>query len=258
MEGLSRTLTTTFWSWKQASRISQIHISPTKAPGYGVRSASSSSEYKRGVRVYNQPPDWKVIRDKVFPKLPKPAIKRSHSYMPRKEKEEEIIKALPSVEYEVPVTANIPTQLPMFVPLRPRVIEQPPLNMHGESTGVGKRKTCVAHAWTKPGTGQWNINGRPSLMQYFPQQSNRDVLLHPFVATESIGKWDTKLIVRGGGFKAQAEASRMAVAHALANHDAGLRAPLKVAGYYKRDLRQVERKKPGQKKARKKFQWVRR
>jgi len=227
-----------------------------KTLGYGIRHASKDS--KLAVKIYTQLPNWRQVRDSVFPNLPKPKPVQPHSIMPKPEREELVHQPTPTLEYELPVVATFPTQLPLFVPHKPREREQIPLDVNGQSRGLGKRKTCIARAWLKPGSGQWDINGRPTLMRYFPIQSNRDILLHPFIATESIGQWDTKLVVKGGGFRAQAQASRMAIAHALANHDMGLRAPLHKAGYFKRDLRIVERKKPGQKKARKKFQWVRR
>jgi len=123
---------------------------------------------------------------------------------------------------------------------------------------MGTRKTAMAVALVKPGTGKWLINKRPSLLRYFPDDDCRLSLLEPMVCTESVGRWDVRIRVSGGGFRAQAEASGHALARAIANFDRSYHAPLVRSGLFKVDIRQVERKKPGQKKARKKFQWVRR
>jgi len=240
--------------WKQTFTTRATTFVPScKYFWYGIRHKTTL-----GGKIYTQLPNWRPIRNSVFPTLAPPKRPKPHSIMPRPERDELVAPQIPTLDYELPVATNFPTQLPLFTPHKPRTFEEVPLDEKGRSRGLGKRKTCIARAWVQPGSGQWDINGRPTLMRYFPVQSNRDILLHPFIATESIGHWDTKLVIEGGGFRAQAEASRMAVAHALANYDPGLRAPLHKAGFFKRDLRIVERKKPGQKKARKKFQWVRR
>lgn len=127
----------------------------------------------------------------------------------------------------------------------------------GRSFAIGKRKTSTATVWLRQGTGQVIINKRP-LDQYFPALMKRNDVAAPFIATNTLGLYDVMAHVQGGGITGQSEALRHGIAHALQNMDPGTRSGLKAAGLLSRDTRQVERKKPGQKKARKKFQWVKR
>jgi len=212
--------------------------------------------------IYRQKKFWKPIVDKYFPALP-PIDHRNMpqhtTYLPQYEREEEVIRQPPILELEFPINFKMPRILGLFAPDRPKPLPIQAISRKGRAQGMGKRKTCRAFAWVRPGTGLWYINGKKMLMtKYFQVMSNRDCVLQPFVATESIGLWDTWLDVRGGGHHAQAEASRMALAKAISSYDHGYEAPLRMSGFFRRDIRQVERKKPGQKKARKKFQWVKR
>lgn len=109
----------------------------------------------------------------------------------------------------------------------------------------------------KPGTGTITINKKP-LEQFFKLNALRKDISDPFSVTNTAGKYDVHVNVEGGGATGQAEAIRLGVARALAKADDELRTPLRTAGYLTRDPRMVERKKYGQKKARKRFQFSKR
>lgn len=123
--------------------------------------------------------------------------------------------------------------------------------------GVGKRKTAVARVWLRPGEGNFTVNRR-SLEDYFPPESLRRLIDHVFEITDTAGKFDVTVNVRGGGISAQAQAIRHGLARALVEYDEGLRGVLKRAGYLTRDAREKERKKYGLRKARASFQWTKR
>ncbi|KAI3431266.1 hypothetical protein D9Q98_004328 [Chlorella vulgaris] len=131
------------------------------------------------------------------------------------------------------------------------------LDPSGRALGVGKRKTSVALVWLKEGSGHMMINRRP-YDSYFPDMLRRNDLLAPFLVTGTLGRFDIMVRVTGGGQTGQSQAVRHGIARALQNWEPAMRPPLKVAGLLTRDSRIVERKKPGLKKARKAFQWVKR
>ena len=135
------------------------------------------------------------------------------------------------------------------------------VSIHGDwrlAYGTGRRKTAVARVWLRPGDGKVSIN-KLDLVTYFNRSSHRENVLEPFVATQSMGKWDVKALVGGGGNTGQAQAIRHGIALALRNaHPNRYTKVLRSKGLTTRDPRMVERKKPGQPKARKKFQWVKR
>jgi len=109
----------------------------------------------------------------------------------------------------------------------------------------------------KPGTGTITINKR-SAEQFFPLESLRKEIYAPLSVTDTVGKYDVYVNVEGGGTTGQAGAVRLGIARALAKADDDLRTPLRNAGLLTRDPRMVERKKYGQKKARKRFQFSKR
>merc|ERR1712127_811033 len=111
--------------------------------------------------------------------------------------------------------------------------------------------------WIQPGEGVITVNRR-DFLDYFPRDSLREMILAPFVATETCGKFDVITSVEGGGLSGQAGAIRHGVARALEKYNPDYRPPMKRLGFMKRDPRMVERKKIGLKKARKAPQWVRR
>ena len=127
-----------------------------------------------------------------------------------------------------------------------------------QTHALGRRKTAVARVYLTEGTGNIVINGRP-LEGYFQEEALRYVVLQPYTATETLGKFDTKVTLVGGGTKGQAEAVRLGIARALCEIDKeAYRSVLKAAGFLTRDAREVERKKPGQPGARRRFQFSKR
>ena len=122
---------------------------------------------------------------------------------------------------------------------------------------LGRRKTSVARVYMKNGTGSISINGR-DYKEYFPTMPLQYRVHQPFMLTETEGKYDVKVNVRGGGITGQIEAVRLGISRALVEVDAEWKSKLKAEGLMTRDPRMVERKKFGQPKARKKFQFSKR
>ena len=108
-----------------------------------------------------------------------------------------------------------------------------------------------------PGKGEIIINGR-EIKEYFPSEILQIIVNQPFALTKTEGAYDVKVNVDGGGIKGQAEAIRLAISRALQEIDSELRPPLKKEGFLTRDPRMVERKKPGRRKARRRFQFSKR
>jgi small subunit ribosomal protein S9 len=130
---------------------------------------------------------------------------------------------------------------------------QPELRWHA----VGRRKTSVARVYLVPGSGKWSINGR-TLGDYFPRQSLVQHIQQPFQVTDTLGAFDVKARVSGGGQAGQAGAVRLGVARALVLADETHRHKLRAHGLLTRDPRAVERKTPGRPGARKRFQFSKR
>lgn len=126
-----------------------------------------------------------------------------------------------------------------------------------QAIGVGRRKTAVARVYLRPGKGTWKINGR-ALADYFPRPLYVSQVQKPLIVGKAEGQWDVTVNVRGGGQTGQAGAIALGVARALVVSDADLRPTLKAEGLLTRDPRMVERKKYGQPKARKRFQFSKR
>jgi small subunit ribosomal protein S9 len=122
---------------------------------------------------------------------------------------------------------------------------------------LGRRKTSTARVYLKPGKGQILVNDRP-MEEYFPVLSHQIIVLTPFRVTENEGKFDLKVTVSGGGISGQAGAISLGVARALDKHNSEHHGVLKLNGLLTRDDRMVERKKYGQPKARKRFQFSKR
>ncbi len=123
--------------------------------------------------------------------------------------------------------------------------------------GTGRRKTSTARVYLRPGTGEIKIN-RKAFDQYFPNQALRMVIRQPLTLTDTAGKFDIVVNVAGGGPAGQAGAVRHGITRALMEFNAELRPTLKQAGLVTRDPRIKERKKYGQKGARKRFQFSKR
>lgn len=127
----------------------------------------------------------------------------------------------------------------------------------GRVHAVGRRKSSVARVYVRRGNGEWRINGR-SLADYFPRPAYQVIAEKPFHATNTVGEYDVIANVRGGGLTGQAGAIQLGLARALVLDDEDRRADLRREGLLTRDPRRVERKKYGQPKARKRFQFSKR
>lgn len=124
-------------------------------------------------------------------------------------------------------------------------------------TATGRRKTAVARVILRPGEGKMLVN-RQALDVYFPSEALRAEVQQPLAATELVGKFDILVNANGGGIHGQAGAARLGIARALMLFNPELRARLRQAGFLTRDPRAKERKKYGQKGARKRFQFSKR
>lgn len=123
--------------------------------------------------------------------------------------------------------------------------------------GTGRRKTSSARVFLRPGTGNISINGR-GIDQYFGRETARMVVRQPLQLVELTEKFDVLVTVEGGGISGQAGAIRHGIARALIEYDESLRSPLRRAGFVTRDAREVERKKVGLRKARRRPQYSKR
>ena len=130
--------------------------------------------------------------------------------------------------------------------------------MHAHNAlAVGRRKTSVARVILSQGSGKIIVNRKP-FEDYFKLETLRSDVVKPFEVTQTSGKYDARINVEGGGMTGQAGAIRLGIARALVDMSDDNRAPLRAAGLVTRDPRMVERKKYGQKKARKRFQFSKR
>ena len=122
---------------------------------------------------------------------------------------------------------------------------------------IGRRKSAVARIYVSEGKGNITINKR-ELKEYFPTNTLQYIVMQPLNKIEVAEKYDIQVNLDGGGIKGQAEALRLAISRALITIDPETRKVLKAEGFLTRDPREVERKKPGQPKARKRFQFSKR
>lgn len=126
-----------------------------------------------------------------------------------------------------------------------------------QNYGTGRRKTSTARVFIKPGSGNISINGR-TIEEFFGRETLRMIVRQPLVLAEAESRFDIKVTVVGGGSSGQAGAIRHGLTRALIEYDENLRSPLRRAGYVTRDAREVERKKVGLRKARKRPQYSKR
>ena len=127
-----------------------------------------------------------------------------------------------------------------------------------QTHALGRRKAAVARVYLTAGKGNITINDR-ALEDYFPAETLRYIVNQPFEVTGTAGQFDVKITLNGGGTKGQAEAVRLGISRALCEVDKeAYRPALKAAGFLTRDAREVERKKPGQPGARRRFQFSKR
>lgn len=122
---------------------------------------------------------------------------------------------------------------------------------------LGRRKNAVVRVYVTPGTGDITVNGRP-YTEYFPLETLQQILLKSFSATNTLGQYDVKANAFGGGISGQAEALQLAIARALDEINPEHHTALKAMKLLTRDPRMVERKKFGQRKARRRFQFSKR
>jgi small subunit ribosomal protein S9 len=122
---------------------------------------------------------------------------------------------------------------------------------------VGRRKSAIARVYLSEGTGKVTVNNK-DYKEYFPTGILQYIVLQPLNLLELANKYDVKVNLDGGGITGQAEATRLGITRALIQINEESRGKLRSAGFVTRDPREVERKKPGQKKARKKFQFSKR
>ena len=122
---------------------------------------------------------------------------------------------------------------------------------------IGRRKAAIARLYLNDGKGKITINQK-DYKEYFPTEQLQYIVQQPLTLLELTGKFDIRVNVDGGGFKGQAEATRLAIARALVKINPDDKATLRANGFITRDPRVVERKKPGQPKARKRFQFSKR
>ena len=123
--------------------------------------------------------------------------------------------------------------------------------------GTGRRKSAVARVFMKKGTGNIVVNGKP-VDQFFSRETGRMIVRQPLVLTDFVDAFDIMVNVTGGGESGQAGAVRHGITRALIDYDAELKSPLKKAGLVTRDAREVERKKVGFRKARRRKQFSKR
>ena len=122
---------------------------------------------------------------------------------------------------------------------------------------LGRRKSAVARVYVTEGTGKITINKR-DLTEYFPSSILQYVVKQPLATVDAVEKYDIKVNLNGGGFTGQSQALRLAIARALVKINADDKKALRAEGFITRDSREVERKKPGQPKARRRFQFSKR
>ena len=122
---------------------------------------------------------------------------------------------------------------------------------------LGRRKSAVARVYVSEGTGKITINKR-DLTEYFPSSILQYVVKQPLATVDAVEKYDIKVNLNGGGFTGQSQALRLAIARALVKINADDKKALRAEGFITRDSREVECKKPGQPKARRRFQFSKR
>ena len=122
---------------------------------------------------------------------------------------------------------------------------------------IGRRKAAVARVFVSEGTGKITINKR-DLKEYFPSNILQFIVKQPLVKLDAVEKYDIKINLEGGGFTGQSEAARLAISRALVKLNADDKSALRSEGFMTRDSREVERKKPGRPKARRRFQFSKR
>eukprot|EP00029_Vermamoeba_vermiformis_P000399 TRINITY_DN1045_c0_g1_i1.p1 TRINITY_DN1045_c0_g1~~TRINITY_DN1045_c0_g1_i1.p1 ORF type:complete len:270 (-),score=52.36 TRINITY_DN1045_c0_g1_i1:172-981(-) len=224
----------------------------------------TSSIYKAGrdpnVLTKEDSYDWAQLKQDVFKDFSygikkAPPVKKV-TFIPEAEEDEKVEPrgedaAAQAPAFELP-SAGAVWNSP--VPPAPRAVR---VYEDGSTVAIGRRKRATAKVHLKKGSGNIVINGK-HWMYYFPLPHVRDHMIQPLMVTERLNTYDLEITANGGGPSGQAGAIRLAIARALLNIDPELYPPLKLGNYLTRDAREVERKKPGRRKARRAFQWVKR
>lgn len=153
--------------------------------------------------------------------------------------------------------ATTPASTAAAVASAPQEPAQPKIDAQGRSYATGKRKNAIARVWIKPGNGKVIVNDRP-MAEYFARPVLQMILGQPFHVVNRVGQYDVWCTITGGGLSGQAGALRHGISKALTYYEPSLRPLLKEVGYLTRDSRVVERKKYGQRKARRRFQFSKR
>jgi small subunit ribosomal protein S9 len=146
---------------------------------------------------------------------------------------------------------------PEFQTAEEKAPATPKIDAQGRSYGTGRRKESVARVWIKPGNGKIMVNGKEG-NAYFARPVLQMIINQPFEAANRSGQYDVFCTIAGGGLSGQAGALRHGISRALTHFEPELRAVLKRGGFLTRDSREVERKKYGLRKARRRFQFSKR
>ena len=152
---------------------------------------------------------------------------------------------------------NIETTEPVTPEVAPAVAKKKVADKGGFWWGTGRRKSSVARVRIKPGSGKLIVN-KKELTDYFRRVQDQNSVLAPLKAVEGVNNFDVFINVKGGGTTGQSGASLLGIARALKNYDENYVQALRDSGHLTRDPRMVERKKPGQRGARKRFQFSKR
>ncbi len=155
----------------------------------------------------------------------------------------------------MPSTAETPVAPPTQTATQP--VEQPPQQAKGLHWGTGRRKSAIARVRLMPGSGNFTVNKR-AIEHYFTEPQDRADIVAPLELTGVRKNWDVFVNVHGGGHTGQAGAIKLGLARAMVKAYEQFEPTLRDAGYLTRDARRVERKKPGQRKARRRFQFSKR
>ena len=198
-----------------------------------------------GARKVRATRPQRMVEDAIFGMLPKTKMGKQ---MYRK------LKVYANDKH--PHQAQVPTALAVAEQQSER-FELSVASKQVQYLGTGRRKTAIARVFLRPGSGNITVNGR-TVENYFPSEAGRLPVRQALLATETADKFDMLILANGGGVAGQAEAIRMGVSRALIEFNAELRPQLKSLGYLTRDARSRERKKYGQKGARKRFQFSKR
>jgi len=200
----------------------------------------------------------KPVAKAVTKKVEKVASKPAEKKAPKKkvEKAEEVAKK-EATKVEKPVKAEEVAKVEKPIKIEKKVIKKKIKAGAPLSHGVGRRKQAVARVWVRPGVGSMKVNER-DYAEYFDTEMNRLRATQPFYAVEDVKKYDVRVTVEGGGGAGQADAVCLGLARALLNINESWRSALRKAGLLTVDSRVKERKKYGQRGARRKFQFVKR